>query len=131
MKDLSSYQERREHPRYLGRLPFDYWETPDVVRAGLVADMSEVGLHIHCIHSMQIGALLNLRVYVSKEEYTFGSIEGKGKVIWRKLHCEGDWKGYLYGLYLTAMTLDDKERLKQLLTPEREDQDDSSKTHKP
>jgi hypothetical protein len=97
-------------------LPLDYWEAPaDVLMGGVVANVSEAGLRIDCVHSIRIGAELKIRVYVSEEEYSFGSIEGSGKVIWRSLRLEGDWEGYRHGLYLTEMSLDDRERLKQLL----------------
>ena len=106
--------ERRQHPRFSVKLPLDYWETPDLLKGGLVADISESGLRIHSVYSIQTGAELKIRVYVSKEEFTFDSIEGSGKIIWRSLHREGDWRGYQYGLYLTEMTLDDRERLREL-----------------
>ncbi len=123
MERLSSYGERRQHPRFSVKLPLDYWGTPNVLRIGLVADISAAGLRIRSVHLIQTGAELKIRVYVSKKEYTFGSIEGRGKIIWRTLHREGGWKGYQYGLYLTEMTLDDRERLKQLLAHQRENQD--------
>ena len=122
MEGLNSYKERRQHPRFPVKLPLDYWEAPEVVRGGTVADISATGLRIHSVYTLQTGAELKIRVYVSKEEYTFGSIEGRGRIIWRTLHREGAWKGYEYGLYLTEMTLDDRERLKQLLMHHREDQ---------
>ena len=122
MEGLNSYGERRQRRRFSVKLPLDYWETPDVLRGGLLGDISAAGLRIHSVHRIQTGAELKIRVYVSKEEYTFGSIDGRGKIIWRKLHREGDWKGYQHGLYLTEMTLDDRERLKQLLMHQREEQ---------
>ena len=112
---LNSHGERRQNPRFPVSLPFDYWETPDVVRGGLVTDISEAGLRIHSVHHIQIGAELKIRVYVSREEYTFGTIEGSGKIIWGTPHLEGDWKGYQHGLHLTEMTLDERERLRELL----------------
>ena len=124
MEGLNSYEERRQHPRFPVKLPLDYWEAPDVLWAGLVADISATGLRIQSIHFIQTGAELKIRVYVSKEEYTFGSIEGRGMIIWRTPHWEGDWSGYEYGLYLTEMTFDDRERLIQLLTRQQEDQED-------
>ena len=119
MEWLESNRERRQHPRFSVKLPLDYWETPDVLKGGLVADISESGLRIHSVHSIQTGAELKIRVYVSKEEFTFDSIEGSGKIIWRALHREGDWKGYQYGLYLTEMTSDHRERLRELLKLEQ------------
>jgi len=121
MEWVNSYGERRQDPRFLVKLPLDYWETPDVLKGGLVADISESGLRMHSVYSIQTGAELKIRVYVSKEEFTFDSIEGSGKIIWRALHQEGDWKGYQYGLYLTEMTSDDRERLRELLKLEQEE----------
>jgi hypothetical protein len=115
MEELNSHGERRQNPRFSVRLPLDYSETPGVLRGGLVADISEVGLRIHSVHSIPIGAELKIRVYVSKEEYSFDSIEGSGKIIWRTLHQETGWKGYQYGLYLTEMASHDRERLGKLI----------------
>jgi len=113
---LSSHGERRQHLRFPVKLPLDYWEAPaDVLMGGVVANISEAGLRIDCVHSIRIGAELKIRVYVSKEEYTFGTIEGSGKIIWGTPHLEGDWKGYQHGLHLTEMTLDERERLRELL----------------
>ena len=112
---LSSYGEKRKVPRFPVRLPIDYWETPNIVQAGLVAEISETGLRIHSIHQIQIGTELKIRVYLSKDEYRFDCIQGRGKIIWRSLHREADWRGYKYGLYLTQMALGDRERLKQLI----------------
>ena len=121
MEGLNSYGEEPQRSRFSAKLPLDYWDTPDVIRGGLAVDISVGGLRIHSVHSLQTGTELKIRVYVSKEEYTFGSIDGRGKIIWRTLYREGAWKGYACGLYLTEMALDDRERLKQLLTHQRKD----------
>ena len=122
MERLSSHGERRQRPRFTVKLPFDYWEAPaDILMGGVVANISEAGLRIDSVHSIRIGAELKIRVYVSEEEYSFGSIEGSGKVIWRSLRLEGDWEGYRHGLYLTEMSLDDRERLKQLLRHQQQE----------
>jgi len=115
MEGLNSYGERRQNPRYPVRLPLDYSETSGVLRGALVADMSEVGLRILSVDAIQIGTELKIRVYVSKEEFSFDSIEGSGKIIWRTPHQETEWKGFQYGLYITEMASDDRERLGQLL----------------
>ncbi len=49
MSGLNSYEEKREHSRYSVRLPLDYWETLDVIQAGLVANISERGLLFHSV----------------------------------------------------------------------------------
>ena len=84
MEGLNSYGERRQNPRYPVRLPLDYSETSGVLRGALVADISEVGLRIHSVHSIQTGAELKIRVYVSKEvvkssgKLSIGKENGKG-----------------------------------------------------
>jgi len=62
MEWLNSNGERRQHPRFSVKLPLDYWETPDVLKGGLVVDISELGLYIHPAHSIQTGAELRTRV---------------------------------------------------------------------
>jgi hypothetical protein len=114
--------ERRNTPRFRVRLPFDYSETPGIIEAGLVADISEVGLCIHSVHQIQIGAKLEIRVYLLKEESGFDNIEGTGKVIWRKLHAEAGWEGYKHGLYIMEMAPEDRKRLETYLTVLQEEE---------
>ena len=120
MEWLNSYSERRQSHRFPVQLPLDYSETPGVLKGALVADISEVGLRIHSVHSIQIGAELKIRVYVEKSGYTFDCIEGIGKIIWMKLHQETGWKGYQYGLYITQMPSGDRERLRKFLKLQQE-----------
>jgi hypothetical protein len=113
---LSSYEERRQHPRYSVKLPLDLWQTPDVVLKGVVTDMSEIGLGIRSIHEIQISAELEIRVYLSKVylskgRYSFDSIEGTGRIIWRTAHREQAWEGYRYGMYIMSMASDSRDRL--------------------
>jgi hypothetical protein len=116
---LNAHGERRQNPRFPVRLALDYSETPGVLRGALVQDISEVGLRILSIHPIQIGAELKIRVYVSREEFSFDSIEGRGKIIWKRLHQEAEWKGFLYGLQVTEMAPADRERLRKLLPLEQ------------
>lgn len=113
MKETSSlpFVERRQHPRYPVRLPIDLWQTPDVVQAGVVTDMSEVGLGFRSTHEIQISADLGIRVYLSRGEFGFDSIEGTGRVIWRTAHQEEGWKGYRYGMYILKMASYSLDRL--------------------
>jgi len=76
-------EERRQHPRYPVKLPLDLWQTPDLVLGGVVTDMSEVGLGFRSTHEIQISAELGIRVYLSRGEFSFDSIEGTGRIIWR------------------------------------------------
>ncbi len=101
--ELSSFAERRQHPRYPVKLPIDLWHTQDIVQAGVVTDMSEVGLGFNSIHEIQISAELGIRVYLSRGEFSFDSIEGTGRIVWRTAHQEQGWKGYRYGMYILKM----------------------------
>jgi hypothetical protein len=109
--ELSSFVERRQHPRYSVKLPFDFWLTPDVVQGGVVTDMTEVGLGFRSIHKIQISADLGIRVYLSRGEFSFDSIEGTGRIIWRTAYREQDWKGYRYGMYILKMPSYSRDRL--------------------
>ena len=109
--ELSSFVERRQHPRYSVKLPLDLWQTPDLVLGGVVTDMSEVGLGFNSIHEIQISADLGIRVYLSRGEFSFDSIEGTGRIIWRTAHKERDWKGYRYGMYILKMAEHSRDRL--------------------
>jgi hypothetical protein len=91
---LNSHGERRQNGRLPVRLPLDYSETLGVLRGALVADISEVGLRLLSVHPIQIGTELKIRIYVSKEEFSFDNIEGSGKIIWGTLHQETEWKGF-------------------------------------
>jgi len=113
---LSSHEERRQHPRFSVKLPLDFWQTPDVVQRGVVTDMSEIGLGIRSTHEIPISAGLGIRVYLgrvylSRGEVSFDSIEGTGRIIWRTAHREQDWEGYRYGMYIMKMASDSRDRL--------------------
>ena len=123
--EMSSGEERRQHPRFPVRLPLDFWETPDVVQGGLVTDMSEAGLGIRSTHEIQIGAEVGIRVYLSRGEFSFDSIEGTGRIIWRTAHREQDWKGYRYGIYILKMALDSRDRLLKYIKILQEEENSS------
>jgi len=106
-----SFVERRRHPRYPVTLPIDLWQTPGVVLGGLVTDMSEAGLGFRSTHEIQTSTDLGIRVYLSRGEFSFDSIEGTGRVIWRSPYQEEGWKGYRYGMYITKMAEYSRDRL--------------------
>jgi hypothetical protein len=106
-----SFVERRRHPRYPVALPIDFWRTPGVVLGGIVTDMSEAGLGFRSTHEIQTSIDLGIRVYLSRGEFSFDSIEGTGRVIWRSAYQEEGWKGYRYGMYITKMAEYSRDRL--------------------
>ena len=123
--ELSSGEEKRQHPRFPVRLALDLWQTPDVVLGGVVTDMSEVGLGLRSIHEIQISADLGIRVYLSRGEFTFDSIEGTGRIIWRTAHQEQGWKGYRYGMYILKMASYSQDRLMKYIQMLQEEESSS------
>ena len=123
--ELSSHEERRQHPRYSVKLPLDLWQTPDLVLGGVVTDMSEVGLGFRSIHEIQISADLGIRVYLSRGEFSFDSIEGTGRIIWRTAHQEQGWKGYRYGMYILKMASYSRDRLMKYIQMLQEEETSS------
>jgi hypothetical protein len=109
--ELSSPVEKRQHPRYSVQIPIDLWQKADVVLGGVVTDMSEVGLGFNSTHEIQISTDLGIRVYLSRGEFHFDSIEGTGRIIWRTPHKEQGWKGYRYGMYILKMATYSRDRL--------------------
>jgi len=111
---LSSYGERRQHPRFSVNLPLDYWRTPEVIKGGLVANISEAGLLMYSVHKIEIGINLGIRVYFLKDN-RLDCIEGDAKIVWMDSHREENWEGYRCGVYIWGMPLDYKERLMDYL----------------
>ena len=110
----SSQVERRQHHRFSVELPLDYWQTPEVIKGGLVGNLSEAGLLMKSIHKVEIGTKIKIRVYFSKDN-RLDCIEGDAKIVWMDFHREEDWEGYRYGVYIMRMSLDYKERLMNYL----------------
>lgn len=123
--ELSSRVEKKQHAWYSVKLPIDLWQTSGVVLGGVVTDMSEVGLGFHSTHEIQISTNLGIRVYLSRGEFSFDSIEGTGRIIWRTAHREQDWKGYRYGLYILKMASDSRDRLMKYIQILQEDENSS------
>ena len=118
---LNSHEERRQYPRFSVKLALDYWQTPDVIKGGLVANISETGLLIHSVHKIQIGTKLGIRVYLSKDN-RLDCIEGKAKIIWINFHREQGWIGYRYGVHIMQMPPGYQDRLmKYILTLQEEE----------
>jgi hypothetical protein len=92
--------------------------------------MSEIGLGIRSIHEIQISADLGIRVYLgrvylSEGEFSFDSIEGTGRIIWRTAHQEQDWKGYRYGMYILKMASYSRDRLMKYIQMLQEEESSS------
>jgi hypothetical protein len=124
--ELSSPAERRQHPRNSVKLPIDLWQTADQVLGGVVTDMSEAGLGFSSVHEIQISTDLGIRVYLSRGEFHFDSIEGTGRIIWRTTHRERDWEGYRYGMYILKMAPHSRDRLMKYIQMLQEEETSSN-----
>jgi hypothetical protein len=87
--------------------------------------MSEVGLGFHSTHEIQISTNLGIRVYLSRGEFSFDSIEGTGRIIWRTAHQEEGWKGYRYGIYILKMASYSRDRLMKYIQTLHEEETSS------
>jgi hypothetical protein len=123
--ELKSNGERRQHPRYPVKLALDLWQSPDLVIGGVVTDMNEVGLGFQSIHEIQISTELGIRVYLSREEFSFDNIEGTGRIIWRTAYKEQGWKGYRYGMYILKMAPYSRDRLMKYIQTLQEEESSS------
>ncbi len=101
----------------------DLWQAPNDVRAGLVTDMSELGLGFLSIHEMQTSASFSIRVYLSRGEFSLDAIEGTGRIIWRTAQREKDWRGFRYGMYIEKMAPYSRERLMKYIKTLEEEED--------
>ena len=114
MESQAYFEERRKYPRFLIRLPLEYWQTDDACRGGLVGNLSEGGLLIHSLQDMPVGKGLNVRIFFPNG-YEFDGIRVTGKIVWKDLHYETDWKGYKYGIEFVQISEQDREKLVNLL----------------
>ena len=116
----SSSHENRQHPRFSVKLPIDYWHTTEVLKSGLVANLSKTGLLMYSVHKIETDTELNIRIYLSKSN-SLTCIEGNAKVVWMDLYREQEWEGYKYGLYITEMPPDYQDVLMNYLLMLREE----------
>ncbi len=107
---LSSYEERRQHPRYSVKLRIDYWETPEITEEGIVGGISETGLLMYCVHKIEIGAKVGFRVYLSKGN-NLDYVEGNAKIMWMNPYREQDWVAYRCGAHIMKISSDHKDKL--------------------
>ncbi len=107
---LSSYEERRQHPRFSVQLPIDYWQTPEAIQGGLVGGISETGLLIYTVDKIEIGAKIGFRVYLSRDN-SLDCIEGNAKIMWMSPYREPDWVAYRCGVNIMEISSDYKDKL--------------------
>jgi hypothetical protein len=111
MMDYASIlAERRKFPRYPVCLPVDYHRVNELERrAGVVADISKMGVQVHSVYRMVIGTELRITVLFPLG-YELTTLEVVARVVWRERCSEIEWTGYKYGLKFTRIS--EKDQLK-------------------
>jgi hypothetical protein len=112
----NSHKEKRKCPRFHMNFPFEYrvLNAPDA-HGGIVVDGSEIGLRIHSVENMPIGARLNIAVIFPKE-FQMTNFEVIAEIIWKDIYFTEDWNGYQYGLKFILIREDDLRKLRQLIS---------------
>ena len=108
-------EEKRKYRRYSILLPLEYWQTDDVCRGGVLVNLSEGDLLVHSIRDMAVGTELNVRIFFPNG-YEFDGIRVTGKIVWKDLHHETDWKEYKYEIEFVRISGEDREKLLNLLS---------------
>jgi len=103
--------EKRKHPRYSIEFPLDYSrvEGKTAFNGGLTADASEGGLLVYLPEKIEIGALLRIEIFYTKD-LSFQTITATTKVVWSDLASK-----YWYGLEFQSIDEGNLVKLKTLL----------------
>ena len=117
MERSNSNKEKRKCPRYYRDWPLEYRvvNDPDAY-GGIVVDGSEIGLGIHSVKDIPVGAKLNITVLFPKE-FQLTNFEVEAEIVWKDLCLKEDWDGYQYGLKFIQIQEDDLQKLLQLFSP--------------
>ena len=102
--------ERRKFPRFSVCLPVEYGRTNESRRrAGVVADISKMGIQVLSVYRILIGTELRITI-IFPLGYELTTLEVGATVIWKTHYDGGDWFGYKYGVKFTRIS--EKDRLK-------------------
>ncbi len=103
--------EKRKHPRYSIEFPLDYArvEGRTTYNGGLTADASEGGLLVYLPEGIEIGALLRIEIFYTKE-LSLQTITATAKVVWSDMASK-----YWYGLEFQSIDEGNLGKLKALL----------------
>ena len=116
MAHLKSSMERRKEQRFPVSLPLEYQSVCDSrLRMGLLANLSLNGLLFHCRGDMSVGTLLNVTV-MFPDDFLLSNFEVRGKIVWKGLYFERDWREYEYGVEFLYVSSQDKEKLNRILS---------------
>ena len=107
--------ERRKHPRFNLDLPIEYSLLPSSVsHPGRALNASEGGLLVYLTEKVEIGQLLQLKVFFPSGSELNG-VEVIAEVVWMDIHLGKDWGDYRCGLRFVDISLEDLNKLKRFL----------------
>jgi hypothetical protein len=113
INSFKQFEDRREYPRVLLDLPFEYrTEYSPRARGGIVIDASEVGFLIRSTENMLVGTQLKI-VVLYPDEYSLAKLDVFARIVWKEF--DERESRYLYGLEFSGILAEDDYKLRGLL----------------
>ncbi len=106
---------KREHPRFIVELPFDYSSVDhEEEYGGIATNASEGGLLVYLSEFIEKGAFLKI-VILSLKGSEFDTIKCMAKVIWGDLAVKPGLGKHRYGLKFESFNAGSLDKFKMLL----------------
>jgi hypothetical protein len=81
---------------------------------GLVVNASEAGLLIQSVKNIPVGTQLET-VVLFPREFKLESFRVMAEIVWKDVCREEDWEGFYYGVHITQILDEDRNKLQQIL----------------
>jgi c-di-GMP-binding flagellar brake protein YcgR len=107
--------ERRKYPRFSIDLPVEYYRIDSPIsHTRRALNASEGGLLIYFPEQMDIGQLLNLKLFISSGS-ELNTIAALAEVVWMDLHLGKGWGDYRSGVKFIDISPENMKKLKNFL----------------
>ena len=106
--------EKRRYPRFGVDWPVEYVRRDLVVKQGRVTNASEGGLLVYFPEQMEIGQHLRLKLFFTSGP-ELDMMEIVNQVVWMDAPVGKDWGDYPTGVRFVDLSLEDLNRLKNVL----------------
>jgi hypothetical protein len=121
MEGSSNNKERRNHPRFIIDLPFEYQDmNGSCLRGATLVKAVDGGFLIEAARDIPVCTELSISVLFPRG-FELANFKVKAKILWKGPCWKGDWKGnrhwegYQYGLEFIQMSDMDRWKLNYLL----------------
>ena len=121
MEESSNNKERRNRPRFIIDLPFNYLDmNGSCLREATLVSARDGTFLIETGRDIPVGVELSISVLFPKG-YELANFKVMAKTVWRRSCWKGDWKGnryqegYQYGLEFIKISGTDRWKLNYLL----------------